>query len=238
MSGAPVIAFVSPKGGVGKTTATLALASEFVYQTEQPITIIDADPNHPFKNWGALGNKSELINVICDDSEETILDNIEAAKKHSKAVLIDLEGTKNMRVTYAVSQADLVVIPVQGSILDANEAAEAIKLVKRTEKGFGKTIDYGILFTRMPAAITTKNFIDISNQFSSAGIQLLEARLIEREAYKTMFATGKVLHELTDNQVSGLEKAKLDTYCLAEAVLKRLQKARGSNSKETKREVA
>ena len=63
-----------------------------------------------------------------------------------------------MRVTYAVSKADLVIIPVQGSILDANEAAEAIKLVKRTEKGFGRTIDYAILFTRLPAALLTRNF--------------------------------------------------------------------------------
>nr|MBI1231074.1 AAA family ATPase [Cytophagales bacterium] len=219
----PVIAFVSPKGGVGKTTATLTLASELIHQTNQKVTIIDADPNYPFKRWNGLGRKPDLIDIICDENEETILDNIERAKKTSGAVLIDLEGTKNMRVTYAVSRADLVVIPVQGSILDANEAAEAIKLVKRTETGFGRKIDYGILFTRMPAAILSRNFVDISNQFSQAKISVLGAQLVEREAYKTMFTTGRALHDLTTGLVSGLEKAKQDSYHLTETVLKRLK---------------
>ncbi len=219
----PVIAFVSPKGGVGKTTAALTLASELIHQTNKQVTIIDADPNYPFKRWQALGRKPDLINIVCDDSEETILDNIEAARKTSAAVLIDLEGTKNMRVTYAVSRADLVVIPVQGSILDANEAAEAIKLVKRTEKGFGRQIQYAILFTRMPAAILSRNFLDISQQFSSAKVSVLAAQLVEREAYKTMFTTGKALHDLTPSQVSGLTKAHEDSYNFANKVLELLK---------------
>lgn len=226
----PVIAFVSPKGGVGKTTASLTLASELVHQTQSKVTIIDADPNYPFKRWDALNKKPDLLDIIYDENEETILDNIEAAKKTSKAVIIDLEGTKNMRVTYAVSKADLVIIPVQGSILDANEAAEAIKLVKRTEKGFGRKIDYAILFTRMPAAILSRNFLDISKQLTNAQVSVLSAQLIEREAYKTMFSTGRALHDLNPSQVSGLEKAHADAYNFAEAVLTRLKTSQTENA--------
>lgn len=218
----PVIAFVSPKGGVGKTTASLTLASEMVYQFEDTITVIDADPNYPFKRLVNLGRLPQNLKVILDQSEETILDNIEKARQNSRVVIIDLEGTKNMRVTYAVSKADLVIIPVQGSILDANEAAEAIKLIKRTEKGFGRKIDYAILFTRMPAAIVSKNFVDIAGQFSDSMIPVLGANLVEREAFKTMFSTGYALHDLSDSQVSGLVKAKQDSYNLAEAVITRI----------------
>lgn len=226
MSYVPVIAFVSPKGGVGKTTASMTLASEFVYQFNDTITVIDADPNYPFKRLMNLGKLPEKLNVILDQSEETILDNIEKARKNSRAVIIDLEGTKNMRVTYAVSKADLVIIPVQGSILDANEAAEAIKLIRRTEKGFGRKIDYSILFTRMPAALVSRNFLDISQQFSDNMIPVLPTSLVEREAFKTMFSTGKALHDLKDSQVSGLEKAKMDSYALAEAVVGRINQNR------------
>jgi cellulose biosynthesis protein BcsQ len=41
----PVISFASPKGGAGKTTAALVLASELLQQLKKPVTIIDADPN-------------------------------------------------------------------------------------------------------------------------------------------------------------------------------------------------
>lgn len=218
----PVIALASPKGGVGKTTASLTLASEFVHQFKDTVTIIDADPNYPFKHWQSLGNKPENLSIILDESEETILDNIEQAKANSKAVIIDLEGTKNMRVTYAVSQADLVVIPVQGSTLDANEAVEAIKLIKRTEKGFNKQIDFAILFTRMPAAITSRNLADIASQFRDAHIPILPSQLIEREAFKTMFATGRALYQLTAKDVSGLPKAQNDAYDFAAGVIERI----------------
>lgn len=223
----PVIAFVSPKGGVGKTTSALTLASELLFQTEKPVTIIDADPNYPFKRWVELGNKPDLLTIKLDDSEETILDNIERAKANSKAVIVDLEGTKNMRVAYAVSAADLVIIPVQGSILDANEAAEAIKLIKRTEKGFKRNIDYALLFTRLPAAIISRNYADIAKQLTANQIPVLASSLIEREAYKTMFSTGRCLHDLSDQVVSGLSKAKEDSYAFAEAVIERIHASRG-----------
>jgi chromosome partitioning protein len=222
----PVIAFASPKGGVGKTTATLTLAGELVQQLQKPVTIIDADPNCPFKRWLKLGHKPELLTIVLDESEDTILENIERARQDSAAVLIDLEGTKNMRVTYAVSKADLVLIPVQGSMLDAAEAAEAVKLVKRTEQGFNRQIDFAILFTRMPAAIISRNFSDIARQFVDAEIPVLETQLIEREAFKTMFSIGRVLHDLTDGHVSGLQKARLDSYHLAEAVIGRINNSR------------
>ena len=218
----PVISFASPKGGAGKTTATLTLASELIKQTQKPVTIIDADPNHPFKRWQKLGHKPDLLDFIFDDSEDTIMNNIEDAQSKSAAVLIDLEGTKNMRVTFAVSKSDLVIIPVQGSILDANEAAEAIKLVKRTEQGFRHAIDFAILFTRMPATIVTKNFSDIARQFSNADMPVLNARLIEREAFKTMFSTGRTLHELNEKLVSGLPNAREDSYQFAKAVIDRI----------------
>ena len=229
MSKTPVIAFVSPKGGAGKTTAALTLAGELIAQMNQPVTIIDADPNYPFKRWVGLGRKPELLNVIFDESESTILDNIERAKQDSRAVIIDLEGTKNMRVTYAVSKADLVIIPVQGSILDANEAAEAIKLIKQTEKGFGKKIEYAILFTKMAPAIMSRNFADIAKQFSEARIPCLETRLVEREAFRTMFSTGHVLQNLTDQHVGGLAKAREDSYALAHAVVNRINASRQQN---------
>ena len=228
MSKTPVISFVSPKGGAGKTTAALVLASEIVHQSGQRVTLIDADPNWPICYWASLKKKPDLINVIQDESEETILENIADAKKNSKVVIIDLEGTANMRVTYAVSQSDLVIIPVQGSMLDANQAAKAIKLVKRTEQGFNRKIDFAILFSRMPAAIISKNFKDISMQLKVGKIPLLPMQMVEREAFKTIFATGCTLHTLGNSQVGGLEEARRNAFALAEAVVERLNEGRKS----------
>jgi hypothetical protein len=59
---------------------------ELLQQLQKPVTIIDADPNHPFERWLKLKHKPELLNFIFDDSDDTILDNIEKAKRESGAV--------------------------------------------------------------------------------------------------------------------------------------------------------
>src|SRR5581483_10397717 len=47
--GMPTIAFVSPKGGAGKTTSAFLLATALAKTYD--VTVIDADPNHPIKTW-------------------------------------------------------------------------------------------------------------------------------------------------------------------------------------------
>ena len=47
----PTIAFISPKGGVGKTTSAFLFATTLAKIYD--VTMIDADPNHPIQTWAA-----------------------------------------------------------------------------------------------------------------------------------------------------------------------------------------
>ena len=128
----PTIAFVSPKGGAGKTTSAFLLATALA--RFQEVTVIDADPNHPIETWANGGNAPEKLQVIADVDEDTIIERIEDAASKTPFVIIDLEGTASKIVVYAISQADLVIIPTQGSQLDANEAGRAIRVVMQSQK--------------------------------------------------------------------------------------------------------
>ncbi len=66
----PTIAFLSPKGGVGKTTSAFLFAITIakIYK----VTIIDARPNHPIQTWAAGGNTPGLT-VVSDADEDTII---------------------------------------------------------------------------------------------------------------------------------------------------------------------
>ena len=117
----PTIVFASPKGGAGKSTSAVILATELALKGAQ-VTIIDADPNKPVSHWARREGRPENITVVADISETTIIDEIESAAQKTAFVVVDLEGTASMMVAYAISRADLVVIPTQGSQLDAAEA--------------------------------------------------------------------------------------------------------------------
>jgi len=87
----PTIAFVSPKGGAGKTTSAFLLSTALAKLYD--VTVIDADPNHPIKTWAVGGNTPPRLSIVSDANEDTIIDRIEAAATRTPFVVVDLEGT-------------------------------------------------------------------------------------------------------------------------------------------------
>src|SRR6476661_7796398 len=148
----PTIVFASPKGGAGKSTSAVILATELALKGAA-VTIIDADPNKPVSQWAKRTGRPENLTVLADVTEETVIEEIETAAQATPFVIVDLEGTASMMVAYAISRADLVIIPIQGSQLDAAEGTKAIRLIKQQEKAFHKTIPFAILFTRTNSAL-------------------------------------------------------------------------------------
>lgn len=73
----PTVAFVSPKGGAGKTTSAFLLATALT--RFQDVTVIDADPNHPIENWARGGNAPAGLTIVSDVDEDTIIERIEEA---------------------------------------------------------------------------------------------------------------------------------------------------------------
>src|SRR6516225_1208282 len=128
----PTIVFASPKGGAGKSTSAVVLATELAGRGAA-VAIVDADPNKPVSRWATRPGKPESLTIVVDVSEDSILDQIDQAACQAAFVIVDLEGTASLMVGYAISRADLVIVPVQGSHLDATEAAKAIKLVRAQE---------------------------------------------------------------------------------------------------------
>src|SRR5262249_34907507 len=150
----PTIVFANPKGGAGKSTAAVILATQLA-RRGATVTILDADPNKPVSDWARRGIP-ENLSAVSDISEATIIDEIDRAAGRAPFVIVDLEGTASMMVAYAISRADLVIVPTQASQLDAKQAAKAILLIKQQEKAFRKTIPFSILYTRTSSAIRTK----------------------------------------------------------------------------------
>ena len=133
----PVIAFASPKGGAGKTTSSLILATSLVAHTQNPnfrVVIIDGDNNHPHIDWANANadtlNRPRNLEIMAAPSEAMIMDEIKAAKARANFVLVDLEGAATALLTYAITLADFVVVPLQGSKLDGTQARKIVKLME------------------------------------------------------------------------------------------------------------
>jgi len=227
----PTIAFVSPKGGVGKTTSAFLLSTALAKLYD--VTVIDADPNHPIQTWATGGNTPPRLTIVSDADEDTIIERIEDAATKTPFVVVDLEGTASKTVIYAVSQADLVIIPTQGSQLDANEASRAIRVVLQSAKMTGKLKPFAVLLTRTNSSIRTRGLAHIQNGLIGAGIPVLETELNERDAFRAIFSFQQTLDGLNAADVPNLDKAKTNVEEFAREILAKLAEEGGGREKRT-----
>lgn len=218
----PVITFSSPKGGAGKTTAATILATELAGRGVS-VVVIDADPNRNVLDWASLPGKPPTLTVVGDVREETIVDAIEAAAAEAAFVVVDLEGTASLMVSYAISMSDFVVIPMQGSQLDAKQAARQMKLIRAQERIIQREIPFAVLFTRSNPALQPKTQRHIEQRFAEIGVPMLASRLFDREAFRAIFSFGGSLAGLADKGVSNLATAKANAREFTAEVVQRLR---------------
>lgn len=222
----PTIVFASSKGGAGKTTAAMVLASELSRQGKAKnitVAMIDADPNQHSAKWAAKDGKPSNLKLYNNANETNLIDMIEDAENNHGFIIVDLEGTASMSVGMAISRADLVVIPCQGSQNDAEEAIKTIKNIKQQSRVIGRNIKFAILMTRTSPAITSRGYKAIVNQFKNASIPIFDCQLIDREAFRAMRAFGGILNELPKNEVSGIDKAAINAFSFTKEVIEKIK---------------
>ena len=232
----PVIAFVSPKGGAGKTTSCLALATT-VAEKGASVTLIDADPNRPIQTWGKGGAVPQTMQIVSDVTEEDIADRIDEAARQSTFVFVDLEGTAATIVAHAISEADFVIVPTQGSQLDAEQAGRAFRLIRAHERGIQKhkpdyRLPYAVLFTRTSVAIQSRDTSHIRKTFAEANIPVFNVELNERAAFKAMFSYRQTLNGLNRSEVSNVDKAIENIEALVAEVIQRLKESKQNSESE------
>ena len=195
----PTLVFASSKGGVGKTTSAMMLA--FVLAKHgAATTIIDADPNQPIGRWAerypdAMPDNLTLKIAIGSDVADAIDD------ADTPFVIVDLEGSKNIEVSVAIGRADLCLIPMRGSQFDADEAASVIRLIRRQETIFRRTIPFRVFLSATSTIGEDKSARRLADQFRAADIPMLNTSLVERAAFRTPFNIGRPLYSLTNQDV-------------------------------------
>ena len=219
-----VISFANPKGGAGKTTTALVLATELAARGAQ-VSIVDADPEKWISQWAALPGKPNNIDVHSDVTEDSIVDQIESAAGRAQFVIVDLEGTASLMVANAIGMSDLVIIPVQGSSMDARGGAKTIRLIRNQERMARRSIPHAVVLTRTSAAVTSRALRNVQEQLANGGIDVFQTAIVERAAFRDLFDYGGGIADLDPGSVSNIEKARKNAQSFAGEVLAKLRSA-------------
>ena len=103
----PVITFANTKGGAGKTTAVLLLATELERMGFR-VTVLDADPQYWISRWRENSGDRTKVKVVPYVTQATLEKHIHEGKREADYVLIDLPGARPDRVKQQLSEMGLV----------------------------------------------------------------------------------------------------------------------------------
>jgi chromosome partitioning protein len=201
----PVVVVANPKGGAGKSTLSLVLGVTLAAQGAS-VALLDCDPNRPIVDWRAGVSRSP-VKILGDVNESNVIATIQREARQRQFVIVDLEGAASRLVSRAIARASLVLIPMQGSAVDARQASRAVALIHEEEELIERPIPFRIVFTRTSPAIATRIDRKIMASLEAAKIPALRTHLNERAAFKSMFVEKLALDELDAAHVNGLEPA-------------------------------
>ena len=222
----PVIAIANPKGGTGKSTTALILGTTLA-AAGSSVHVIDCDPNRAIADWA--GNSQNSLTVSVSQGHDHVIDEIDASAASHAFTIVDLEGTASSVVTNALGVADFVIVPMQESSLDSRQGARAIKLARNAERISRRRIPACVVMTRTSAAVMSRDFRAITDQLKALGIPVFNTTLVQRAAFRAIFAQRLSLDELDPATVSGLEGARGNAAAFARDVINWV-KTEGANA--------
>ncbi|GEB88329.1 chromosome partitioning protein [Zymomonas mobilis] len=214
----PTVVVASPKGGAGKSTTAVLLGTGLAHAGAE-VVMVDCDPNRSLTIWSKRGTIPQRMRVLSDVTESEIVKTIKNHDNDGKIIIVDLEGIASRLVSRAISQADLVLIPMRATTLDATIGARALQLIEEEEEALDRSIPYALVFT-MTKAVKSKQHSGIEKSFREQGVDLIEPPLMERAAFSALFEFGGDLYSMPEQ--GNMEKAIENASLFVQAVYQRL----------------
>ena len=214
------IVLASPKGGAGKTTSAVLLATEFAVGGAD-VAILDCDPNRCVSRWASKKKPPDRVTVVDEKvTENNIVPVIEKYDCDGRFVIVDLEGVVSRLMSRAISQADLVITPMRATVLDAEIGIGVASLIVTEERILKRKIKHAVAFTMTRGIITTQHR-NIKESLQEQGVIVIEPPLMERSAFSALFSYGGDLRSMPKQgrMDKAIENAELFAKCVYNLLL-------------------
>ena len=197
-----VLAVVSQKGGVGKTTLSTALAVEATRDGKNTV-MFDLDPQASASFWKDT-RKDESLAITAIPAAR--LGHVLAAVREAGCdlAIIDTPPFSKDIAFEAAQQADFVLVPSRPAVLDVMAMTRTLDVVKHYNRA------YGVVLTFCPPA--GREVDDTVKVIKQLGASLSPVRIGQRIAYSRAQQTGQAAQEIEPEGKAAQEIRDLYAY--------------------------
>ena len=188
-----IFAVVNTKGGVGKTTTAVHLAT--MLASSNPTLLIDGDPQASAASWAAWRREAQLQpspTTTCLLGKAILNEGKGLAGGFTHTV-VDAGGRDSAGLRAALLLEQFAIIPIGASNLDAAAMTDLLEIVELA-KEYNPTLDVRVLLTRVDSR--TKDASDMLDFLHEQKLAVLATRVCERVAYRRAIGEGAVVKEL------------------------------------------
>ena len=190
----PIVAIVNQKGGTGKTTLSINLASAFAEL--HPTLLMDADPQGSALDWADSRATVQMKLDACGVEPSRLLRDVRGLAPNYAWIIIDGPPGIGRVSADAVRASDIVLIPSKPSPFDVWAASDIVEAVKARQETSGGT-PRGFFVITM-ARPRTRLVGQVETALAEFGLPILEARTTERVAYPMTVIEGKSVLDSRD----------------------------------------
>lgn len=196
----PTIAIVSQKGGSGKTTLAVHLATRAA-QAGHESCVVDTDPQATAAAWSDW--RGDFLPLVVTSPPARLGRTIEGAKKNGvDFVVIDTPPHADAAAREAIKAADIVLIPSKPRAFDLHALEPIADLVKFADK------PAFVVLNSVPAGATLLTE-EAKKSAKTMGLKLCPVSLGDRAAFHRSSAKGETAGEIDPEGKAAKEVEKL-----------------------------
>lgn len=215
-----LIAFASGKGGVGKSTACIALAGALA-SANNNVHILDFDQNETLWTWyaghpSARGIKNLTVERAPRTDPEAYVEKL-YYERNGGCIMVDLAGHLDDLMMVIAALTDIVIIPTKLGVIDVLQAEKLAEQIHSVGQKIKKPILTRVLLNDIPFAPSNTQ-MHIRKQIDGLAVQRLQTELHTRPAYIDYQQTGLPLH-FDDLSREPTRKAMVEVNALLSEIL-------------------